>query len=119
MRGKNPGKGKLGLPGGFVDANETAEHALLREVKEELNLNIARLQYLASFPNEYAFCGVTIPVTDLFFVAHVDSFDDMVAQEGEIHAWNFLPTDKINLDMLAFKTHEQALTAYISQPTDE
>src|SRR3712207_6659952 len=37
-RDREPGKGKLDLPGGFVDADETLEQSLQREVKEELSL---------------------------------------------------------------------------------
>ena len=39
-RAFEPAKGKLDLPGGFVDMNETAEEALIRELKEELNINV-------------------------------------------------------------------------------
>ena len=37
-RAFNPAKGMLDLPGGFVDMNETAEEAIIRELKEELNI---------------------------------------------------------------------------------
>lgn len=39
-RGRNPGKGKLALPGGFINQTETIENACLRELKEETKLEI-------------------------------------------------------------------------------
>lgn len=38
-RGRNPGKGLLALPGGFIDPNETILDAALREVREETSIN--------------------------------------------------------------------------------
>ncbi|GHO44338.1 NUDIX domain-containing protein [Ktedonospora formicarum] len=39
-RNIDPGKGKWGFTGGYVDQNESVEEAALREVKEETNLDI-------------------------------------------------------------------------------
>ncbi|MEZ6127318.1 MAG: NUDIX domain-containing protein [Planctomycetaceae bacterium] len=114
VRGKDPGKGKLGLPGGFVDAGETAEQAVIREIREELNLYVTDFRYLASFPNKYEFAGVTLPVTDLFFVSAVQSLDDIVTQEGEIEGFRFLPAADVDASMLAFATHQQALAAFLA-----
>ena len=52
-RAKNPYKGTLDLTGGFVDNEETAEEAICREIKEELNLDVTKATYLFSLPNTY------------------------------------------------------------------
>jgi ADP-ribose pyrophosphatase len=87
VRAKDPGKGLYGLPGGFVDAGETIEDALKREVLEEIGLTVRSQQYLASYPNEYVWNGFILPVTDVFFVVEVESFADMRAVDGEIEGW--------------------------------
>ncbi len=112
VRGKAPGKGKLGLPGGFVDAGETAEEALVREISEEVGLEIVSHEFLASFPNQYAFAGVVCPVTDLFFVAHVASLDNFRLQEGEVDDWRLIAVNDVNPSDLAFETHSQAIAAF-------
>jgi len=66
-RARPPAAGLLGVPGGFVDFGETAEEALRREALEEVGLALGELQYLASFPNRYAYAGVTYHTLDLFF----------------------------------------------------
>jgi 8-oxo-dGTP diphosphatase len=39
-RGNDPYRGKLALPGGFVEKDETVEQAVLRETKEETGLDV-------------------------------------------------------------------------------
>ena len=39
QRAYNPGKGEWGLPGGFLELNETLNQGAIRELKEETNLN--------------------------------------------------------------------------------
>jgi len=43
IKRKNPPHG-WALPGGFIDYGEAAEHAALREAKEETGLNVERLE---------------------------------------------------------------------------
>ena len=66
-RAKDPGRGKLDLPGGFVDPKESAEEAVKREIKEELKIDVRGPKYLGSYPNVYKYEGVTYRTCDLFF----------------------------------------------------
>ncbi|HMK47214.1 MAG TPA: NUDIX hydrolase [Methanocella sp.] len=48
-RGHEPFKGRLALPGGFVEANETVEEAITREVREETGLETKIIQLLGVY----------------------------------------------------------------------
>lgn len=70
-RAREPGKGRLAPPGGFVDLGETAEAAARREIREEVGVELAELRFVSSHPNAYHYREVTYPTLDLFFEAEV------------------------------------------------
>lgn len=80
-RAKEPAKGTLDLPGGFVDPMEQVEEAVCREIKEETGLEVSELRYLCSRPNIYPFSGIDVYTSDLFFLVEVESFDGAVASD--------------------------------------
>lgn len=49
-RAKEPAKGTLDLPGGFIDMNETGEEGVAREVLEETGLKVKKLFTSFHFP---------------------------------------------------------------------
>ena len=74
VRAHDPHKGKLDLPGGFIDPGESAEHALAREIKEELNLDIEDMQYVASAPTPTTINRSPTPPIDMAFTGRIDDF---------------------------------------------
>jgi len=110
-RAKDPAKGKLALPGGFVDFDETAESALHREIKEELGLALQSISYLTSHPNQYLYREVTYRVLDLFFVCRaVATETSLMRTEVESVCW--LKRDQIDLQEIAFDSMKEALRSY-------
>ena len=57
-RAKNPRMGFLALPGGFCDADETAEAAAIRECREETGVIPQKISYLCSFANDYEYNNI-------------------------------------------------------------
>lgn len=80
-RAKDPAKGTLDLPGGFVDEKESSEQALVREIKEELNCEVKSLNYLFSLPNEYLYSGLTIPTLDLIYQVELMDLQNLRAAD--------------------------------------
>ena len=60
-REKEPARGRLGVPGGFVDIGETAEASARREAREETGIEVEGLLFLGSWPNLYEWRGVVYP----------------------------------------------------------
>lgn len=99
-RAFEPCKGMLDLPGGFIDPGEAAEVALRREVKEELNLEIAEMQYLGSFPNEYIFSGYSVFTTDLGFICKVKDFRP-ISSNDDVAGYEFFDFTDIDYDAIS------------------
>jgi NADH pyrophosphatase NudC (nudix superfamily) len=73
--------GKLDLPGGFIEPMEKAEEAVIREIREELNVSVTKMEYLTSFPNEYVYSGFSVFTLDLAFICEIDSLEGMVPDD--------------------------------------
>jgi ADP-ribose pyrophosphatase YjhB (NUDIX family) len=100
-RAKEPAQGKLAIPGGFIDFQETAEAALEREVFEEVGLKIEQIRYLGSCTNDYLYRDVVYPVVDLIFAARAIAPDQAQALDG-VAGLEWMTLQDINPEELAF-----------------
>ncbi|MDA7893630.1 NUDIX domain-containing protein [Rhodopirellula sp.] len=113
-RAREPGKGKWGLPGGFVDRNETIEQALSREVLEETNLCVSEATYLTSFPNLYNYGGVVSPVIDLFYRCCVLDQAVIRLADGELDSFCWVRPSEEHLSKMAFPSNRRAIEQWLS-----
>lgn len=115
IRAKDPAKGKLDLPGGFIDPGESAETAVSREINEELGLSIQNLTYLGSEPNRYLYRDITYPTCDLIFTGLLTSLPKIKhLQEDEVSGFVLLKPEEINLEEIAFPSLRKAVEDFIS-----
>ncbi len=80
-RANDPAKGTLDLPGGFVDMDENGETAVMREVKEETNLEVTGVRYLFSIVNNYLYSGFNVQTLDLVYECKVKNLDALNAND--------------------------------------
>lgn len=113
-RAKDPAQGKLAIPGGFIDANETAEEACRREVREEVGLDLMTLEFLCSQPNQYHYHGVTYPVLDVFFVARTKVAHEASALD-EVESVSWLDPRGVDAAEIAFPSMREALQLFLSR----
>lgn len=73
VRAKEPRKGFLCLPGGFVDPDESAEAAVVRECREEMGARVSGAEFLCTFPNTYVYKNIEYKTCDIFFKAKLPS----------------------------------------------
>lgn len=100
-RGIEPHYGALDFPGGFVDPGESAEQAILREIKEELNLEPVKVNYWASFPNEYLYSGTIVNTIDLVFCCKVDDFS-AIKHLDDVMGYEFVDVCSVDVKQLPF-----------------
>jgi ADP-ribose pyrophosphatase YjhB (NUDIX family) len=119
-RAREPGRGKLAFPGGFVNDDETAEAAIRREVLEEVGMTLdpsIPLRFLSSHPNHYpegnyARDGGTYSVLyrtiDLFFVVELPELKSGKHDPDEVSEVVVVPFRDLVPDELAFDSMRAA-----------
>jgi ADP-ribose pyrophosphatase YjhB (NUDIX family) len=104
VRNVDPDKGKLDLPGGFIDPKENAEEAACREIQEELGLHItpADLKYVTTAPNDYIYRTVPYRTMDIVFECQLNTNKISINAKEEIDELLWINRSEIDLNSIGF-----------------
>jgi mutator protein MutT len=112
-RAKDPQKGTLDLPGGFIDMDETGEEGVAREVKEETGLVVEQAQYLFSLPNLYPYKGFLVHTLDMFFLCKVKHTEQIQAMD-DVSDTFFLPLSEIHVEDFGLLSIRKGLARFLA-----
>ena len=106
-RAVEPCKGEWSLPGGFIELGESAEEAVLRELREETNLRASHAQLLGVSTRQSPISGAVMVLGYLIddWEGEADMRPDSDASELQF----FAPSD---WPSLAFSVHRELLALY-------
>lgn len=112
-RAKEPAKGTLDLPGGFIDMAETGEEGVIREVKEETGMEVSKGEYLFSLPNIYIYSGFPVHTLDQFFRCTVADTLHFKAMDDAADAF-FLPLKDIRTEDFGLGSIRKGLGIFLN-----
>ena len=84
VRGKSFRRKFYGLVAGFVETGETLEEAVMREVHEEVGLNITNVRYFGSQPWPYP-CGLMVGFNADYVSGEIKLQEEEIAKGGWFH----------------------------------
>jgi len=102
-RKNEPAAGKLDFPGGFVNLEERSEDAVIREVKEELDLDITNVTYYTSMPNRYLFGGVVYFTLDLVYICEYKNLSGISAND-DISDYMFMDINDVKSEDIGLES---------------
>ena len=126
IRAKDPRKGFLAVPGGFVDFGESAEEAAVRECREEIGVAVEGVEFLCTAPNIYEYKNIEYKTCDIFFTVALppqfETIDDFIksltAEESEVlgfASYKVETLEDIEKIPLAFESARYTLSQLVSR----
>jgi len=115
-----PKKGFWDLPGGFVDYSEKIEEAAVREIKEELNINInlTDLHWLGSYVNDnYLYRSINYHTINTVFFLRL-TIGLPIKASDDVASFQFFHKEQIPWEKLAFADIKAALKDYLTLSSD-
>lgn len=88
------------------------ETAMLREVKEEVGIQLDSWKYLGDWPNEYPHKSIVYAVNDVYFLARMENFQNNQISSNESSKIHIENPDTINTEEVALPSLKFAVSLF-------
>jgi len=88
-RNEEPFKDMWDFPGGYVDNQEDPKDAIIREMKEELDVNVLDATFVKTISGTGEWKGTTFPVIGFFYLVEIG--DEMIELNEENSEYKWMP----------------------------
>lgn len=107
----DPKKGFWDFPGGFIHPDEEVEASTIREIKEELNVDIKIIKLIGIYPDKYLYAGINEPTLNIFFSAKIVS--GKLKADDDISGFKFFKKENLLKQSLAFEWMKKGIKDYL------
>lgn len=107
-----PKKGYWDIPGGFINFKETAEQSLIREIKEELGIELKNFYYFGNYFDDYFYKNINYKTLCFIFIKK--DFQGKIFPNDDVIEAKFFNKKEIDFKKIAFKSIKQVIIDYLS-----
>lgn len=109
----DPGKGLWGIPGGFINSDETLIEAAKRESLEEVGYSPNNFKYFNSFYGDYNYKGITYKTISTIFTSTIVGDPKIKISDDESCEFKFIKISDLSPGMIGTEDVKKAVTELI------
>ncbi len=108
-----PKKGYWDVPGGFIQAGESLEHSVKREIMEELSVEVKMINIIGVYEDTYLFQEIVNPTLGIIVTAKIVS--GILKADDDVADFRFFPRNQVLKQPIGFHMVIKGLEDFLTK----